>query len=370
LALLLATWTAGWIAYDAHRFGILMSWHFFAAGARRLVGLRFPGYVRPGGLDLFASYPKLQIGPAAFLVALPLAVLPSTAGEVLAAVLMLGAGALIAVLVADAARRATGLQPPPMARSLAFALVAPLWVSLSFTYGHLDDVLALTCVTAGINAAVRGRFQLCAVLVGLSAAAKPWAFAFLPLVLLAPRTQRVKAGAVALLSAVIGWVPFLVADPHTLRAAAFKIRVVPASVLGLIGITGGTPSWVRPVQFIVGAALVALCVRHRRYAGAVAVALALRLAIDPNVYPYYMTGLLVATALWDLIATRINIPIMTTGCFLALYLPDLTRMSATTRGGLLLAAVVAVPIAVAMKPPQKALDEARSVPARRAVVMS
>jgi hypothetical protein len=122
------------------------------------------------------------------------------------------------------------------------------------------------------------------------------------------------------------------------------------------------------VQFSLGAILVALCVRHRRYAGAVAVALALRLAIDPNIYPYYTTGLLVATALWDLIVTRVKIPIMTTGCFLALYLPDLTRVSATTRGWLLLAAVVAVPIAVATKSPSNAVDKTESLPTPQTVI--
>ena len=358
-AVLLVLWAAGWAVYDARTFGVLLSWHFFVAGARRLIGLGYPRYTLPGGLHLFASYPRLQIGPLAFVAALPLAVLPRLVGQVLAAALMLGAGALVAWLSVDATIRVSGTAPRRSALMVVFLCAAPLWVNLAFAFGHLDDVLALTLMVVAVNTSVRGRYQLSAVALGLSAAAKPWAVAFLPLVLMAPRSQWRKVASEAIGLAVLGWVPFVAADPHTLRAATFKIRVASASVLSLFGVTGGTPPWVRPVQFAAGAALVAVCVLTGRYAGAVATAIALRLGVDPNTYPYYTAGLLISAALWDFLASTFAVPVMTVACFLALYLPTLVHAPAEELGALRLALVLTVPLLV-MRRPRDRFARARS----------
>ena len=349
--------------YDARSFGVLLSWHFFVAGARRLVGLGYPRFPLPGGLHLFASYPRLQIGPLAFVIALPLALLPHAVGQVGAAVLMLGAGALVAWLLVDARRRITvGPVAPTRVLVVAYLFVAPLWVNLAFAFGHLDDVLALTFLVVAINAALRGRYQWAAVALGLSAAAKPWAVAFVPLVLMAPRPQRWRAGVTAVGLAVLGWVPFLVAHANTLRAATFKIRIDPASVLALFDVAGKTPPWVRPVQFIAGALLVALCVRTGRYAGAAAVAIAVRLGVDPNTYPYYTTGLLVSAAMWDLLASTAALPLMSAASFLTLYLPTLIDTPADDRAGLRLAVVLTVPLLVLFGPPRPQPDWAGNDP--------
>lgn len=343
-----AIWSVFWAVYIPYRWGSLTSWVFFVAGPRRMVELGYPHYLAPGGLRLYASYPKLQIGPLSFLVALPLALLPHLTGEALGGLGMAAAGPVIVWLLADATTRAGG-RTRVEANRLAgwiWMLLAPAWWLLSLFWGHLDDVLALLLATAAVNMLSRDRTTAAAVLVGASAACKPWAIAFIPLVLVAGDGRRIRHLATALAAAVGPWLPFLIADPHTLRAAAFKIRVIPASVLSLFHVVGGTPSWVRPCQFIGGAALVLLAVRYRRWSAAFVLVIALRLGTDPNVYSYYSTGLLVGAGMWDLLGSRLRLPALTAMCSASLFASMYLPLDPHDRAVLRLATVLAVPVIV------------------------
>jgi hypothetical protein len=341
-------WSVYWLAFIPYRFGFVVSWHFFIAGARRLVGLHYPEFPLPGGLHLYANYPKLQIGPLSFVVALPLALLPRVASEAIACALMVVAGPLTIGLIAEASTRLR-----PWTRQAAFRagvrvwfIVAPLWCDLAIRWGHLDDVLTLLFVAAAVNALSRARPGVAALCIGAAAAAKPWGIAFIPLALAAGDGRRLRHLVESIAVAAGLWLPFLLADSHTLRAGSFKIRIVPTSVLAVFHLTGGTPSWVRPCQFLGGALLVFACVQSGRWAAAVVIAIALRLGTDPNVYSYYTTGLLVGAAIWDLLGSRVRAPLLTAAGFIALYWSTYWSLSSHTQAVLRLAFVLAVPVIV------------------------
>jgi hypothetical protein len=339
-------WTVYWAVYCVHGSGL--SWHFFVAGARRMVGLHYPGYPLPGGVHLYANYPRLQIGPLSFLVALPLALLPKVASQPIAIVLMTVIGGVSIWLVADAAQRLRQWTRGETIRAgvLAWVFVAPLWFQLAITFGHFDDVLALLLLSAAVNALARGHGTTAALCIGAAASAKPWAIATIPLALAVTDGKRIRHLAEALLAAVVPWLPFVLGDSHTLRAGTFKIRVVATSVLALFHVTGGTPGWVRPVQFFGGALLVVACVWSGRWAAAVVIAVAVRLGTDPNVYTYYATGLVVGAAIWDLLGSRLRVPLLTAVGFVSLYWSTFWSLSAHTLALLRLVTVLAIPLLV------------------------
>jgi uncharacterized membrane protein len=252
-------------------------------------------------------------------------------------------------LVADAARRLRPWSRRQVitAGVMAWAFVAPLWFQLSITFGHLDDVLVLLFLAFAVNALSRGNATVSALCVGAAAASKPWALAAIPLALAATDGRRLRHLLEALAVAILPWLPFVLGDSHTVHAASsFQIRVVPKSVLALFGVTGGTPSWVRPVQFLGGALVVLLFVLSERWAAAVVVAVAVRLGTDPNTYAYYTTGLVVGAAMWDLIGSRVRLPLLTAATFVTLYWSTFWSLSAHTLGALRLATVLAVPLVV------------------------
>jgi hypothetical protein len=351
-----ALWTVGWIVYIPHKFGYVVSWHFFVAGARRMVGLHYAGYPLAGGLHLYANYPKLQIGPLSFVLALPLALLPRVASEGLAGVLMMTAGPLTIGLIADAAIRVRGWSRREAFRagSLAWFFVVPLWCDLAIRWGHLDDVLTLLLVALAVNALSRARPDVAALCIGAAAASKPWGIAFLPLAVAATDGKRLRHLAVAIVVAAALWLPFLLGDSRTLHAAGeFKIKVIPTSVLALFHITGGTPSWVRPVQFLGGAVLAYACIRSGQWAAAVVVAIALRLGTDPNVYTYYTTGLVVGAAIWDLLGSRLRAPALTAATFAGLYWSTYWGLAAHTQALIRLVFVLCVPVFVVVTAERK-----------------
>ena len=360
---LVVAWTVWWACYISERWGWAISWFFFIAGPRRLVGLGYPHWGAPGGLHLYASYPRLQIGPLSFLVALPLALLPGYASTAIGCALMVAAGPVVVGLLADAARRAHGWSRAETWRAAGrvWFLLAPMWWLLAAFWGHLDDVLALLFVAAAINLLGRGRAATAAVLIGASAASKPWALAFIPLVLVAVDGRRIRHLATATTIAFLPWLPFVIAVPETLRTGSFRIHVIAASVLSLFHVTGGTPLWVRPTQFLGGAALVALSVWSGRWAAGVALALALRMGIDPNVYSYYTTGLIVGTSIWDLLGSRIRIPVLSATTLVTLYGTTYLHLPEHDHAVLQLVTVLAVPGIVVLTSPRRRSDAADAI---------
>lgn len=271
------------------------SWHFFDTAARTFLAFGSPG----GGLHLYHSHPDLQFGPVSVVAAVPFTALPTAAAKVMAVIAMSAAGLLalrgLAALLPTAERW----------RVLIVGLfVIPVWEGLAAAAGHLDDVLALTATVWALVALRGGRGVGAAVLLAFAADAKPWALAFVPLLLCVEPRRRSVVLAVWTAGIVVAWLPFAVADPGSVAATGFRIPVSAGSVLHLLGSHDTlTPWWCRPVQLLGGAALAFVMWRRHRTAGIVAVVVALRVATDPATWSYYTAGLVVGTALLDLART-------------------------------------------------------------------
>src|SRR5690606_21953891 len=101
---------------------------------------------------------------------------------------------------------------------------------------------------AAIAACARGRTAPTVALLGLAAAAKPWAIAFAPIVLALPG-PRVRRLLVVAAVPALTWLPFVLAEPGTLDVTEFRIDVDPTSTLRALGVDDAeTPSWARPAQ--------------------------------------------------------------------------------------------------------------------------
>ena len=219
-------WMALWAGAQAGH--ALVSWHFFTTGAGLLSSDE-----TGAGLHLYATHPELQIGPLTFLAAAPLNGLATWLSGAIAAVTI----AATAPAMLQSLSRLPGLTISTRQRGLAAAVLMPVWAELAVHYAHLDDALALALLMAAIHAVARSRPLAAALLLAASAGAKPWALAFVPLLLVLPRVRWHRAAAVWLAVVVAAWLPFVLADPKTLHASGFAIPNVASSSLRALGVT-------------------------------------------------------------------------------------------------------------------------------------
>ena len=291
-------WMTLWAAGQAGH--ALVSWHFFTTGAG-LLSSHDPG----AGLHLYATHPQLQIGPLTFLAATPLNGLPAwLSGAVASAVIAATGPAMLMSL-----SRLPQLTITNRQRGLAAAVLLPVWAELAVHYTHLDDALALVLLMAAMHALARCRPIPAALLLAASADAKPWALAFVPLLLVLPRDRWWRAVMVWMAAMAAAWLPFVLADPLTLQAGRFSIPNDASSSLRALGITAtSTPAWDRPLQLLLGVALGTLAVRRGRWLVVPAVVLSVRMLLDPGAYSYYTSGLLLATVVVDVVWRRTRWP--------------------------------------------------------------
>ncbi|GIF47294.1 hypothetical protein DFJ67_6888 [Asanoa ferruginea] len=307
-AVVVAGWSVLWFAVLIGRGG--GSWHYFVQGAQLLADL--DDAVR-GGLHVYAAAPVLQIGPVALVAAL--AAMPLGAGGALLAWQILGA--LAGVLVLLEIRRIARLVRPFQDRQLldlkvtsVAIFVVPVWMFLAVGAAHLDDELALLFAVFAVRRALLGRAVSAGLLLGLAVDAKPWAVPFACLLLLLGRPRLVAVGAAVMAAIVaVGWLPFFLADPGTSNAVHFTIVNTPLSALRVLGVDDPrTPPWVRPAQAVLGTGLALMAFRRRRWPAIVLVAVAARLVLDPGTNKYYVAGLVVGAALWDVVGSRRLLP--------------------------------------------------------------
>lgn len=317
-----SVWAALWcwntIWAIEHYRGAGGSWHYFALGGRLLFGDD-----KGEGLDLYAAHPELQIGPISFLVARPLHFLDpwSRAAGV---VLMSLTGPLILAaiwrLVPEPARRRERLL-------IAGLIFLPIWAELATHTGHIDDILALCFGLAAIHARLHRHPVLAGLLVAAATDSKPWALAFAPLLLIGPVRSTWAALAACAGGLAVAWLPFLLYDPQTLHAARFTITNAASSGLRVLGYSGpNTPTWDRPAQLALGCLLGAIAVYRRRWEAVILLATASRILLDPEVYTYYTSGVLVGTLIFDLVATSRRWPLVTLTAALTLYIARLVAM--------------------------------------------
>ena len=302
-------WMALWAALQAGH--ALVSWHFVVTGTA-LLSSDGPG----AGLHLYATHPQLQIGPLTFVAAAPVSGLSASVSGWVAAAAISAAGPAMLLSLSHLPH----LTITDRQRGLAAAVLLPVWAELAVHYTHLDDALALVLLLAGMHAIARCRTIPAALLLAASADAKPWALAFIPLLLVLPRDRWQRAMLVWLAAVAAAWLPFVLADPQTLHAGGFAIHNVASSSLRALGVTAAsTPSWDRPVQLFLGAALGVVAVRRGRWLVVPAVVLSVRMLLDPGAYPYYTSGLVLATVVLDVCWRRTRWPWVSMGVVLGLY---------------------------------------------------
>jgi hypothetical protein len=306
-----------------------ISWRFFDLGARLLFSDS-----TGGGLHTYASHPMLQIGPLSLLVAAPLRHADPWHGRVAAIVLMTALGPVLLWLIGTL--RVVGATAISRQRlMLAGAVFLPIWTEVAAHFAHLDDVLALTFALLALHALDRGNAVLAGLLLGSAADSKPWAAAFIPLVfVLAPRL-RPRAALTWAASIVVAWLPFLLADPGSLKVTSFTIPNAASSALRALGIYDArTPTWDRPIQLVVGCLLAWALVRSGRWPAALFAVIAVRLLFDPGTYAYYTSGLVLAAILVDLLLTKRRVPLYAVTAVVAVYAVRATPLDAHALGAL------------------------------------
>lgn len=315
---LLAAWAALTVGLHARHPGA--SWFYFRSGAHLLLD---PSH--GGGVHLYATHPDLQIGPLSFAVARVLLVVPGAGGMWLAVLLMQAAGLLILALIADLADRAApGEAGRTTARLVAAGLVfLPIWSEVAVRSAHLDDALALTLGMAGLHAAVRGRAVAAGLLLALATDSKPWALAFVAVLLCLPRREALRGLWVWCAAVAAAWLPFVVADHGTIDALRYQIANSPSSALRALGVrSAATPAWCRTAQLVIGAGLGALVARRAPVA-VLFLVIAVRMLLDPGVHAYYDSTLLGAAVAVDILVFSTALPWLSLSAIVALYLPQL-----------------------------------------------
>lgn len=297
-----------------------------------------------GGLHIYAAHPALQFGPLALVTAAGFHLLGSAA-RVAAVLSLSGVGLLLLYVLGTT--RIGGVRPTRRRLFVAGLVFLPVWAELAVHYAHVDDALALLFTLLAVRCVSEQRGIAAAVLLACAADSKPWAAAFLPLLLALPAGQRPRAAGTSIAVVAAGWLPFVIADPRTLRVTAFAIPNSATSALRALGVTSTTtPSWDRPTQLVLGCLVAAAAVRTGRWPAAIFAALSIRLLIDPGTYAYYTSGLVLAALLVDLYLTHRQIPMYALSAAIAIYaaraLPIDLGTLGTLRAGYCLFAVASV----------------------------
>lgn len=295
-----------------------VDWTSLSFGSRLLFGDHPPAYTEPGGLHVYASYPWLHIGPLGLLVTAFFRTVFSD-GRFAAMLVMAALGPALVFVVERAATRARGqataMDEPLLAVVTLVSGAAFLrgWVNATWVYAHIDESLLIAGTAATVWCVATRRATAAGAAVGLSIASKLSGVLLLPLLACFSRRSALRAGAVAVGVAAVAWLPFFAADSGTFESGKGVVGTFPASGLRLLGISSTAaepPDWVRPTQVGLGLALGFLAVWRGRWEGAVLVAVAARLAIDPSTSSYYTAGLAFGALIWDF-ASRRPLPLWT-----------------------------------------------------------
>lgn len=372
----LIVWAGVWYASKITPGGL--SWHFAVQGARLLLHGAAPGQAA-GGLALFGDYPELQSGPLTFLLADPVTWLTggesgangsggTSAGLGAAQILM----TLLGIVALFAMERAAFALRPDVAPSRirwtvlgGGAALLPVWALTGVYWAHFDDVLALTFAALAVWAAARRRPVLLGLCLACSVDSKPWAAGFLALLFALHGRQRRIAVAVGAALIAAAWLPFVIADPHTVHAAAFTIPNSPDSALRALGVLDPTtPAWDRPAQIGLGCLLGAIGVWRGRWPAVLLLGACARLAIEPNDYPYYFAGAVVGALVWDLLSARRPAPLATLGVTAMIFAARNVGASPAFYGRLKLLTMVAAAVAALAAPAVRVAKPPR--PAARA----
>ena len=304
----LSLWTL--LCSSLHAAAAGYSWHYFMLGARLLTQPAGSG----AGLHLYAAHPELQIGPLALAIAVPFSWAGPTFGLLLAAMALTALGLVALRVLVTAAERTA-----PISDSLLLLTgicLMPAWAELATHFTHLDDGLTLGFAVLALSAVASDRPLVVGLCLAAAIGCKPWAIAFAPLLLALTPQQRRRAAMLTLLGVLAVWLPFLVGDPGTTALGHFSIVNAADSALRALGVTSaGTPPWDRAAQAALGLAVAAVVVRRRRWPAVILAGIAARMLLDPQTYPYYTAGLVLAAAAVDVMRPQRQLPLWTTAAF-------------------------------------------------------
>jgi hypothetical protein len=271
-------------------------WSLLSGGSRALFG--------HAPLSTYAQNPGLQIGAPALAVVRTLNVLPGIGGE-LAAHLLLGFMGWLMVFLAErwSVAGATFFTAPVRPGLLTILVGIPVlkeWAALAGAFPHIEDGLALLTFVLASRAVTRSRPVAAGVLVGLTAAWKPWAVVALPLLWGLPHRRRSVSSALAIAIAIPAacWLPFVVGDHATLHAISANFSLRAESPLQMLGFRGDVvPSWWRSIELLGALAAASVAALRRDWRSAFAAGCAARLLLDPAGFGYYVAGVVMATAI-------------------------------------------------------------------------
>jgi len=285
---------------------------------------------------LYADHPEVQMGPLALLLAAPFTLIhPARLGEILMmlSLSLVGLGCL---------RQMSFLSPASnAAHRRSFLLLGVLfvitWTEISVHWEHPDDAMALLCVVVGLRFIRDSRWLGGVILLAMSADFKPWALAFVPILLLTPRSKCVVAALTWSAVVVAVWTPFILVDHTTLaRLASFVIPNDRASVLRVFEIDDPrTPSWCRAAQLVGGAGLALALVRRGRWPAVILCVVTVRMLLDPGTKTYYDAGLVLGAVVFDLAARQGRWPWATVLSMTLVLLPSYILLHEPTLRGLL-----------------------------------
>ena len=362
----LGCWALACFAFFARHGG--KAWHFFTSGSTLLFGGASAG-APPGGLHLYASYPQLQIGPAAFVVTEGLRQIGPHQGVLAAEAVLMALGlCLLHELTRIALITRPGLAQGPAVLGVTVlvggAAFLASWAELAATFTHLDDAVALLLAVLAVRCAIAKRPVLVGLCVGLATDFKPWALVFLPLAFMPPVRAWGRAAASAGAVIAAAWLPFAIADHRTVAALHYTIRNMPGSALRALGVLDPrTPSWDRPAQLLIGCALAAIALRRGRWPAVILLGVGARIALDPADHGYYTAGVLVGALLWDLAGARHPIPLWTVTSFATLTLVHAVTKDGALLGLLRLGLVLAFTTAILLGPPWRSRAPSATHPA-------
>ena len=140
----------------------------------------------------------------------------------------------------------------------------------------------------------------------------------------------------ALTTAAAAWLPFVLGDVGTLSALHPPVALVRGSGLHTLGVRGAVvPTWGRTAQLLLAPAASLAVALGRRWAGVMLVAIAVRLALDPQDNAYFIGSAAMAAVVFDLLGTRWLVPWTTVLTVLLLWQPfvlDYQHRLTTTTG--------------------------------------
>lgn len=253
---------------------------------------------------------------------------------------------LVLIWIADrAASRAVPPLEPRRIQACVFVggcFVIFAWMGPAGIWGHDDDIAALTLLVVTAYGCATRRWAVAAIALGLAAAFKPWAFFFLPLAAVSD-ARKWRGVALALVVGLLPWLPFLIADRHSLDPGHFVVGVAQGSTLQMFGLATGTKvGWIRVLQPVLICALGVLAVRRRRWALLLWLGFSLRINLEPGIFSYYLAGPVVGAFIADLLRPRRIPAYRTILTWTLLYgVPDVASYFGASPGGLAITRIVA-----------------------------